>query len=100
MGRLVHLLDDGCRHATNVAQLFARPCAQLSTIRNSRAKSGLGTVFMKTQGEKSELETRLLFMGGRILLHRTGGDWRAFVYLPGATECEPPILGSNRDKKA
>jgi hypothetical protein len=52
---------------------------------------------MKTQGEKSKLETRLLFMGGRILLHRTAGDWRALVYLPGATECEPPILGSNRD---
>src|SRR5437764_12507961 len=76
-------LDDDCRQAANVAQLLARPCAHLSIIRNSRAKSGLGAVFMKTQGEKSKLTTRLLFMGGRILLHRTGGDWRALVYLPG-----------------
>jgi len=36
-------------------------------------------------------------MGGRILLHRAAGEWRALVYLPGATEGEPPIVGLNRD---
>ena len=52
---------------------------------------------MRTQGEKSKLETRLPFMGDRILLHRAAGEWRALVYLPGATEGEPPIVGLNRD---
>lgn len=56
-----------------------------------------GRCFMRTQGEKSKQETRFLFMGGRILLHRAAGEWRALVYLPGATECEAPVAGFNRD---
>lgn len=52
---------------------------------------------MRTQDEKSKPETRFPFMGGRILLHRAAGEWRALVYLPGATQCEAPVAGLTRD---